>query len=79
MKIICSINSYIIFFATECTDIPVFLSTYKFINRHGYDILRKSKNREYSRYIKEHAINRVLINNESVWYVAIDIGLPIKK
>ena len=48
----------------------------RLIDRHGYDILRKSKNREYPRYIKEQAINRVLINNESVWYVAIDIGLP---
>ena len=48
----------------------------RLIDRHGYDILRKSKNREYPRYIKEQAINRVLINNESVWSVAIDIGLP---
>ena len=48
----------------------------RLINRHGYDILRKSKNREYPRYIKEQAINRVLINNESAWSVAIDIGLP---
>lgn len=48
----------------------------RLINRHGYDILRKNKNREYSRHIKEQAINRVLINNESVWSVAIDIGLP---
>ncbi len=48
----------------------------RLIDRHGYDVLRKSKNREYPRYIKEQAINRVLINNESVWSVAIDIGLP---
>ena len=48
----------------------------RLINRHGYDILRKSKNREYPRYIKEQAINRVLISNESVWSVVIDIGLP---
>lgn len=48
----------------------------RLINRHGYETLRKSKNREYPRYIKEQAINRVLINNESVWSVAIDIGLP---
>ena len=48
----------------------------RLIDRHGYDILRKSKNREYPRYIKQQAINRVLINNESVWSVAIDIGLP---
>lgn len=48
----------------------------RLINRHGYEILRKSKNKEYPRYIKEQAINRVLINNESIWSVAIDIGLP---
>ena len=48
----------------------------RLIDKHGFDILRTIKNKEYSRKFKENAINRVLINNESVWSVAIDIGLP---
>ena len=46
------------------------------IDKHGYDILRKNKNRTYPKYFKEEAINRVLINGESKWAVSLDIGLP---
>ena len=45
------------------------------IDKHGFDILRTIKNKEYSRQFKENAINRVLINNEPIQTVAIDIGL----
>ena len=45
------------------------------IKKHGYDILRKDKNRAYSKDFKLQIINRILINHESVNSVAIDIGL----
>ena len=45
------------------------------IDKHGIDILRTSKNKEHPKYKKEEAINRVLINGEAVWTVAIDMGL----
>ena len=45
------------------------------IDNHGFDILRTIKNKEYSRQFEENAINRVLINNETIQMVAIDIGL----
>ena len=45
------------------------------IDKHGFDILRTIKNKEFSRQFKENAINRVLINNEPIQTVAIDIGL----
>ena len=45
------------------------------IEKHGYDILRKDKNRTYSKDFKLQIINRILINHESVNFVALDIGL----
>ena len=45
------------------------------IDKHGYDILRTTQNKKYSKQYKEDAINRVLINGEAIWAVAIDIGL----
>ncbi len=45
------------------------------IDKHGYDILRTIKNKKHSKQFKENAINRVLINGEAIWAVAIDIGL----
>ena len=45
------------------------------IEKHGNNILRKDKNRVYSKEFKLQAINRVLINNESINSVALDIGL----
>lgn len=45
------------------------------IDKHGFDILRTTKNKEYPRQFKEEAINRVLIDNEPIQTVAIDIGL----
>ncbi len=45
------------------------------IDKHGYDILRKNKNRFHTRYVKQEAIDRVLLNGESARSVAIDIGL----
>ena len=45
------------------------------IKKHGYDILRKDKNRTYSKDFKLQIINRILINHEAVKSVALDIGL----
>lgn len=47
----------------------------RLIDKHGFEMLRTSKNKYYSKYFKEEAINRVLINNEPIQSVAIDIGL----
>ena len=45
------------------------------IKKHGYDILRKNKNRTYSKDFKLQIINRILISHESINSVALDIGL----
>ena len=45
------------------------------IKKHGYNVLREDKNRVYSKDFKLQAINRILINHESINSVAIDIGL----
>ncbi|MDD6879412.1 MAG: IS3 family transposase [bacterium] len=47
----------------------------RLIDKHGYDILRTNKNRNFTSYEKERIINRVLINNEAACSVAIDEGL----
>ena len=36
------------------------------IDRHGVEILRTTKNKEHLRFEKEKAINRVLLDGESV-------------
>ena len=43
------------------------------IGKYGNNILRKSKNRAYSKEFKLQAINRILINHESI--NSVDIGL----
>ena len=48
----------------------------RLIDKHGYDILRTTKNKTYTKEFKQEAIDRVLINNEAVMSVSIDIGLP---
>jgi len=45
------------------------------IGKYGNNILRKGKNRAYSKEFKLQAINRILINHESINSVALDIGL----
>ena len=45
------------------------------IEKYGNNILRKGKNRTYSKEFKLQAINRILINHESINSVALDIGL----
>ncbi len=45
------------------------------IEKHGFDILRTTKNKEYPKQLKEDTINRALIDNEPIKTVAIDIGL----
>ena len=47
----------------------------RLIDRHGYDVLRTNKNRYFPPYEKEQIINRVLLNNETVYSVAVDEGL----
>ena len=47
----------------------------RLIDKHGYDILRTTKNKYYSPSQKEKIINRVLLNNESMTSVSIDEGL----
>ena len=44
----------------------------RLIDKHGFDVLRRGKNKYYSPSEKERIINRVLINNESSLSVAID-------
>ena len=44
-------------------------------DRHGTDILRRSKKKTYSNQFKLNAINRVLIGHESSKSVAVDLGL----
>ena len=48
---------------------------YRIIEKHGYDILRKNRNKYYPPYQKERIINRILVNGESITSVAIDEGL----
>ena len=47
----------------------------RLINKHGFDILRATKNKCYSMQEKERIINRVLINCEGINSVALDEGL----
>ena len=48
----------------------------RLIDRHGFDILRTTKNKTYTNEFKLEAIERVLNNNETILSVAIDLGLP---
>ncbi len=48
------------------------------IDKHGFEILRTYKNRNFTAKEKERIINRVILNNESVRSVAIDEGLLSK-
>lgn len=50
----------------------------KLVDRHGYDILRKNINKNYSIHDKERIINRVLLDGESIITVSIDEGLISK-
>lgn len=47
----------------------------RLIDNHGLEILRTTKNTEYAIHEKEQIINRILINNETIWSVALDEGL----
>ena len=47
----------------------------RLIDKHGFDILRTTKNNYYSVCEKERIINRVLLDNESIWAVSVDEGL----
>ena len=45
------------------------------IDKHGFEVLRTNKNNYYSPNQKEQIINRVLIDGESIFSVAVDEGL----
>ncbi len=47
----------------------------RLIDKHGYDILRTTKNRKFTNYEKERIIHRVLSDGETVLAVSIDEGL----
>ena len=49
----------------------------RLIDRHGLGILIRGYT-SYPKTVKLKAIKRVLENNESIWSVAVDIGLPNK-
>ena len=44
----------------------------KIIDKHGFDILKTTKNKCYSVVEIERIINRVLLDNESLWFVSVD-------
>ena len=44
----------------------------KLIDKHGYDILRKNKNKHYNIHDKKRIINRVLLDGESIISVSIN-------
>ena len=48
------------------------------IDKHGIDILRTNKYKIHTKFEKQEAIHRVLINGEAKWAVALDIGLLSK-
>ena len=47
----------------------------RLIDKNGFDVLRTTSNKKYSKCEKERIINRVLVENESLLSVAIDEGL----
>ena len=49
----------------------------RLIDKNGFDVLRKDRNRYYSPEFKEKALRRLLIDEESITAVAIDIGLNL--
>lgn len=48
------------------------------IDKHGIGILRTDKNRIHTKFEKQKAIDRVLINGEAKLAVALDLGLLSK-
>lgn len=51
----------------------------RLIDKNGFDVLRKDRNRYYSPEFKEKALRRLLIDEESITAVAIDIGLSSRR
>lgn len=47
----------------------------RLIDKHGEGILRSEANRYYSPILKEEIINKVLLNKQSVYSIAIEYGL----
>ena len=44
----------------------------RLINKHGFDILRTTSNKKYSKCEKERIVNRVIVKNGSLLSVTID-------
>ena len=47
----------------------------RLIDKHGFDVLRTTRNKSYTKHEKEQIINRIIVGNESVLSVAVDEGL----
>ena len=47
----------------------------RLIDKYGFDIIKTKKNKTFPSYEKERIINRIILNNETIGYVAIDEGL----
>ena len=45
------------------------------IDKHGIDILGTTQNKYHTKFETQEAIDRVLVNGEANWAVALDIGL----
>lgn len=50
----------------------------RLIDMHGFDILRKDRNRYYSPTLKQEIINRVFIDHQSINSTALEYGLSSK-
>lgn len=68
-----SINDISIKYDMKTTNIKYLI---RLIDRHGFDVIRTTKNKCYSKTEKERIINRVLNQNESITSVSIDEGIP---
>lgn len=58
-----------------CIRVDIINDLISLIDMHGYDILRKDKNKYYSPELKLEIINKVLINRQSIRSTAIEYGL----
>ena len=50
----------------------------KLIDKHGYNIIKRNKNKYYSINDKERILNRVLLDGEAIFSVSIDEGIVSK-
>ncbi len=67
-----TINSLASRFQTHQSDIKYLI---RLIDYHGLEIVKSIKQKRYSYEFKEQAIDRVLIDNNSITSVAVELGL----